>query len=269
MTRPATGSTWAGAGLGDIDPRLAERGPLQGVLIRDYRGAATDISPFADEFGTVNFHPLAEDGTIRDDLLAARMVNGEWRVNPNPNEGWVFVGAMAEDGGPERSPNIENDDLYVLQSIYPYDSAVTQKGKTVAFTLVDTLKPLIHALEYDRRINDPVTGELVLPEVGEVDYFVGATLDPAPVDRQILLWFAKDIDGLPLYRIEPVPRARLNNQEARRRSKTDPDQIPFEYMLLPDPYFLVPDKDGSRLVPGFDGVWIGGPAWEALAGDGS
>lgn len=270
MTQPLTGSSWAGAGLNDIDPRLLERGGLQAVIVRDYRGADTDISPFEDDGVTVNFSPFAQDGTIRDDLLAARLVNGVWTVNPNPNEGFVYVGANAEDGGPERNPNTTSDDLFVLQSKFPYDSDITEKGKTISFTMVDTLKPLVHALENDLPINDPDTGALALKALGAANYFVGSRLDTKTVDRQILMFFAKDVEGLPLYRVEAVPRCRLDNQDAKNRTKTDPDAVTLDFKVLPDTYFVIPDPDGSgKLVPGFDGVWIGGPAWDAFAGGGS
>jgi len=264
MAQEPTGATWAGAGLADIDSRLVERGPLQAIIIRDYRGAATDISPFENDGSTVKFSPLAADGSINPNLLGAKLVNGVWSENPNPNLGFLYLGATAEDGNAERNPNVENDDLYVTQSIWAYDSAITRKGKTVTFTLVDTLKPVIHALEYENRINDPDTGEIIVPEIGTPNYFVGSRVDPVQIDRQILLFFAKQIEGLDLYRIEPLPRVRLDEQSAKSRSKTDPDQAEFTFQCLPDPYFTIPDDRGSGLVAGFDGVWIGGPAWEAF-----
>ena len=41
--QPGTGTTWDAGGYNDIDSRLVERGGLQAVLVRDYRGADTDI----------------------------------------------------------------------------------------------------------------------------------------------------------------------------------------------------------------------------------
>lgn len=265
MAQEPTGATWAGAGLADIDPRLSERGPLQGVIIRDYRGAATDISPFENDGSTVKFSPLAADGKLHPNLLGARLVNGVWSVNPNPNLGFIFLGANTEDGGPERNANVENDDLYVLQAHYTYDSAVIRKGKTVAFTLVESLRPAVHALEYECPLNDPDTGELIVGDLGDPNYFVGSQLDPTQVDRQILLFFAKQTDAGPIYRIEPLPRVRLDDQGAKRRTKTDPDAVELTFQLLPDPYFTIPARDGAGVVAGFDGMWVGGSGWEALS----
>ncbi|GKT32072.1 hypothetical protein ADUPG1_002195, partial [Aduncisulcus paluster] len=47
--------------------RFAIRGPLVAVLARDYRGAATDISPSV-------FNPLTPDGKLRRDLFAQRKI---------------------------------------------------------------------------------------------------------------------------------------------------------------------------------------------------
>jgi hypothetical protein len=38
--------------------------------------------------------PFAQDGKIRDDLLAVRRVNGVWLPNPKPNYGFYHVGSL-------------------------------------------------------------------------------------------------------------------------------------------------------------------------------
>lgn len=268
MTQPLTGTTWNAGGFNDLDRRAAERGGLQAVLIRDNRGPDTDISPRLPG-GGVAFSPFAADGKLRDDLFAIRLVDGEWTINPNPNEGFWFIGAQAEDGGAERNPNMRSDDLMVLQSNYPYDSDVIEKGKTIKFTAVDTLKPLIHYLESDLRLVDD-NGNILVPEVGTTDYGYGSRLDVDTVDRQIILLFAKSVNGQPVYRAEGYPLCKLDDQAAKKRTKTDPDSAELTYKVLPDPYFMVPDPDGSGLlVPGFDWVWVSGPGWDDMAGSGS
>src|SRR5262249_7822422 len=146
MTQPAVGTTWNAGGYNDLYRAASERGGLQAVAIRDNRGALTDISPFEDDLTTVHWSPFAQDGNLRADMFAARLVNGVWTPNPSGNEGFWYIGAQTEDGGAERDPNTNSDDLMILQSTFPYDSEVTERGKTVKFIAVDTAKPLIHRL---------------------------------------------------------------------------------------------------------------------------
>jgi hypothetical protein len=269
MTQPATGTSWDAAGLNDIDNRFAERGGLQAVAIRDYRGAATDISPFESNLTTVNFSPFAVDGTIRGDLFARKLVDGVWTDNTDPNQGWFFLGAQTENGGAERDPNMKSDDLMILQSNYPFDSEVIQKGKTVKFTSVHTADPLIQRLEADLRLQDD-TGASLVPTPGGDDYGVGSRADTDTVERQLLLFFAKRKAGKFLYRVEGYPLVKFDNQARKRRSKTDPDTAELTYKVLPDPYFMIPDPDGEAdLVPGVDYVWYSGGAWADMAVAGS
>ena len=269
MAQQATGTTWNAGGFNDLDRRMAERGGLQAVLIRDNRGAATNISPFEVDGTTVAWSPFAADGMPRKDMFAARLVNGVWTVNPDPNEGFWYIGAQTEDGGAERNPNTNSDDLMILQSIYPYDSDITEKGKTIQFNAVDTLKPLIHRLESELRLVDD-DGNSLVPDVGAPNYGYGSTLDTVTVDRQIILLFSKSVGGKPVFRAEANPLCKLDNQDAKKRTKTDPDSANLTYKVLPDPYFMIPDQaGGSDLVPGFDWTWVSGPGWDDMAGGGS
>src|SRR5215207_8899149 len=117
MAIPATGTTWRASQIDAVDSRFSTRGGLAGVAIRMNRGAATNISPWAaGSPPTRNWSPFALDGQPRDDLFTHIRVGGEWTTNPNPNEGFVRIGAMSEDGGPERAPDVSNDNLMILQS---------------------------------------------------------------------------------------------------------------------------------------------------------
>ena len=140
MSQPATGTTWNRGGYADIDPRLIARGGLQCVLVRDNRGQATNISPFSTFSGdfasaTVGFSPFAQDGELRDDLIAAQLDNGQWVSNPSSNEGFLAIGSQTEDGGAERNPTTSSDDLRILQSNWPVDTAITEKGLTALRSL--------------------------------------------------------------------------------------------------------------------------------------
>lgn len=261
MAQPATGTTWNSAGLNDLYSSASERGGLQAIIIRDNRGDQTDISPFANDLTTVAWSPFAQDGYPRKDLFATRLVGGRWQTVQTPNEGFFYIGAQTEDGGAERDPKTDNDDLKILQSNYPYDSVITNKSKTLHFVAVDTLKPLIHRLEADLPLTDE-HGQNLVPDIGEDDYFYGTPLDTATVDRQIIALFSRSIAGKPLFRAELVPLCRLDSQAAKKRTKTDPDTADLTYKYLPDPFFMIPDpRGGGQLVPGYDGAWISGPGW--------
>lgn len=269
MTQPAVGTTWDAAGLNDIDNRFAERGGLQAVAIRDYRGAATDISPFAADTTTVNWSPFAQDGSVRADLFARKLVDGIWVDNTDTNDGWFYLGAQTENGGAERDPNMRSDDLMILQSNYPFDSEVIQKGKTVKFTSVHTADPLIQRLEADLPLQD-ANGDSLVPAPGGADYGVGSMANTDTVERQLLLFFAKRKAGKFLYRVEGYPLVKFDNQARKRRSKTDPDTAELTYKVLPDPFFMIPDPAGEiDLVPGVDYVWYAGGAWTDMAVAGS
>ena len=267
--QPGTGTTWEAGGFNDVDSRLAERGGLQAVLIRDYRGADTNISPFDDDCTTVTWSPLAVDGTLRSDLFARTLVDGIWTTNASPNEGWFYIGAQTEKGGAERNPNTKSDDLMILQSPYPFDSDVITKTKTVKFTAVQTADPLIQRLEADLRLQDE-DGVSLVPDMGGQDYGVGSKADIDTVERQLMLVYAKRKAGKFTYRIEGYPLVKFDAQARKTRSKTDPDTAELTYKVLPDPYFMIPDPDGEiELVPGIDYVWYGGDGWFDLAPAGS
>lgn len=271
MAQPATGTTWDVGGFNSIDNRLVERGGLQAVLIRDYRGADTDISPFASNASTVAFSPLAQNGELRDDLFARTLVDGVWTNNETANEGWFYLGAQAENGGLERNPNTRSDNLMVLQSNFPFDTSIISRAKTIKFTLVSSVDPVVHALENDLPLQDE-NGETIVGLPGDANYFAGSRASTATVDRQILGFFAKESAGKTLYTIEAYPLCKFDAQGRKRRSKTDPDNAELTYTVLPDPFFMIPDPTGaSQLVPGVDGRWVGGDFWAdlALAGSGS
>jgi hypothetical protein len=89
MPIPLTGTTWDGGGFSAVDSRFNTRGGLAAVLIRDNRGSATNISPWAAGAPPTRlFSPFAQDGKPRSDLFAVVRVNGEWVTNPVSNEGF-------------------------------------------------------------------------------------------------------------------------------------------------------------------------------------
>jgi hypothetical protein len=270
MAIPAVGTTWRASGIGDVDSRFNDRGPLAGVLIRDNRGAATDISPWAlgSPDPVPNWSPFAQDGRPRADLFAAVRIAGEWHLNPDPNEGFWQIGAMTEDGGPERAPNIEQNDQMILQSNFPFDTALTAEGIVINFTGVEKLKPLMKRLRMNLRLSDP-SGNPIVEDPGTENFSIGKPVDGDSVDRQIILMFAKSIAGRQIYTAEGYGLCKLSNIGAFRRSKTDPDVGELGYTVLPDPYLVAKDPNdpySGELVPVLFVEWTAGDGWSAIGG---
>ena len=270
MAQPATGTTLAAGGFLDIHSPFVERGGAQAILIRDNRGAATNMSPFESDGVTVAWSPFAQDGKVRDDLFIRRRVSGVYEYVNATNDGWWHIGANTEDGGAEREPDTSSDDLMVLQSKFPIDSETTEKKYSVKFTAIATADPLIHRLEAELPLCDS-SGDPLVPLPGEPDSFAGPTVDlEATAEYQIGLLYARRTSGGYVYRFEGYPACKLDAQAAKKRTKTDPDTAELTYKVLPDPYFMRPDPlGGSGLVPGYFGVWFGGPGWDAQYSEGS
>lgn len=270
MTQPATGVTYKESGVGTVDNRFYSRGPLAAVLIRDNRGATTDISPQTTG-GAVAWSPFAQDGELRDDLLAWELVDGDWVLNGTSNEGFHRLGAFEERGGPQRTANIRQDDAMILQSLWPFQTDMTSRTKTLEFTAVETLNPLLVRLRMNLPLND-TDGTSLVEFPGTADYSQTEPVDADQVDRQILAIYAKKISGLGLYHVEGLPLVHLTDIGNYRRSKTDPDAPSLSYRALPDPYHVAVDPtsfNSTTLVPGLSTEWIGGPAWAAMSAESS
>jgi hypothetical protein len=264
MAIPATGTTWRAGGFGDVDARFNTRGGLAAILIRDNRGAATNISPWKTGTpATRNWSPFAEDGTPRDDLFAHILVDGDWQLNPEPNEGFHLIGALTEDGGPERAADISNDNQMILQSNMPFDSDLTSEALSINFTGVETVKPLMKRLRMNLTLND-ADGKSIVEDPGTENFVIGKPIDNEGPEYQIILMFARRKRGKFLYTAEGYSLCKLNDIGSFRRSKTDPDAGSLGYMVLPDPYFVGKDPNNpnsDELTPLYYCEWVGGEAW--------
>lgn len=261
MSIPATGTTWDGAGFNDVDSRFLERGKLRMALIRDARGAATDISPHSDENGTPAWSPFAQDGTWRDDLLAYKRISGEWEFVDTPNEGFHIVGAFKDGDGPASKPSIKNDDFMILQSNFPFDSDVTEEGEPFSFTAVETAKPVIRRLRNNLRLNDD-DGTVLVEEPGATDGW-SRTLDGENVERQVLLVSEFKKGGLPVYTVDGYALCKLSDIGNSKKDKKDSEAAELTYQPLPDGYFSAA-VDGV-FKPILRHTWVGGAGWRALA----
>lgn len=269
MAIPATGTTWRAGGYADVDSRFNTRGGLAAIGIRMNRGAATNISPWAPgDPPTRHWSPFALDGNPRDDLWAVIRVNGEWVTNPAPNEGFWLIGALTEDGGPERAPDVSNDNQMILQSNAPFDSDLTEENMAINFTGVETLKPLMKRLRMNLALSD-INGNPIVEDPGAENFSIGKPVDNDGPEYQILLFFARRKNGRYVYTCEAYSLCKLNNIGSFRRSKTDPDAGELGYMVLPDPYFVGKDPNdpsSNELIPILYNEWTSGSGWTAIGG---
>jgi hypothetical protein len=257
------------AGLANVDSRFNTRGGLAAIAIRMNRGAATNISPWsAGSPPTRNWSPFALDGQPRNDLWAFVRVNGEWITNPSPNEGFLLIGALTEDGGPERAPDVTNDNQMILQSNAPFDSDLTAENIAINFTGVETLKPSMKRLRMNLALQDD-SGNSLIEDPGTENFVIGKPVDNDGPEYQIILFFARKKAGRYLYTAEAYSLCKLNNIGSFRRSKTDPDAGELGYMVLPDPYFVSKDPNNpssNELIPALYAEWTSGPGWTAIGG---
>jgi hypothetical protein len=269
MTTPSVGTTWKAGGFADVDNRFNQRGGLAAILIRDNRGAATNISPWVPGSPpTLGWSPFAQDGTPRADLFAVVRVNGTWVVNPDPNEGFWLIGAVTEGGGPERAPTIKQDNQMILQSNFPFDTDLTEEGIVINFTGVETLKPLMKRLRMNLPLADE-SGNPIVEDPGTESFNIGKPVDVDAAEYQIILIFARRKNGKFVYTAEGYSLGKLTNIGKFRRSKTEPDAGELGYTILPDPYFVgkdATDPTSEDLIPIFYCEWVAGDGWTAIGG---
>lgn len=270
MTQPAVGTSWIDSGLADTDNRFFARGGLAAALIRDNRGAATNISPYQlGDGGTpeYNWSPFAQDGNLRSDLFAWVLNNGVWVANTNANQGFYLIGAFEDRGGPERRPNVRHDDAMVLQSIFPFDSDLTQVGMTIQFNGVQMLSPLLRRLRMNLPLSDP-NGNPIVEMPGDPYVVSRPTTDLEP-DYQLILIFARQKAGNFIYTAEGYSLCRLDDIGNYRRDKTASDSPNLGFTVLPDPYLIdidPTDPASQELVPVLYSEWIGGSGWTQIGG---
>jgi hypothetical protein len=259
-TQPATGTTYDGAGFSATDSRFLERGKLRQVLIRDARGAATDISPTTSA-GAYNFSPFAIDGTWRSDLCAFVRVNGVWGFNPLSNQGFHIAGAFKDGAGPSTKPTIKNDNFMIVQSNFPFDSDLVEEGEQFEFEAVETAKPLIRRLRNNLPLNSSSGGALVetpgAPGVGWARQLGGTN-----IDRQVLLVSEFRKAGLPVYTVDGYALARLNNIGPSKKDKKDSEAALLGFEPLPDGFFSATIDGVYKPILRY--TWVGGTGWAAM-----
>lgn len=260
MTRLSTGTTFAGAGFSDVDNRFNEnRTGSVAVLVRDARGAATDLSPHTSD-GSVNWSPLAEDGTLRTDLLAWKRQNGVWVENPSANEGFHFLGAFAEGNGPNYKPSFDSDEQMIEQSTAPYDVTVTKDDEPFSITPLETAKPVLRRLRNGLRLSD-ANGNSLVEAPGGADAGWAKPSEPELIDRQMLLVLSRSRGGKTFYKVDGYACCQLTDVgNSKIGKKGDAPELTFK--PIPDGYFMA-YQDGIYL-PIIKHTWVGGNGWADL-----
>jgi hypothetical protein len=270
----AVGNTFQDAGYGTVDNRFYSRGPLAAVLIRDYLGASTNISPYVQGGSgpVLNWTPLTADGQLRTDLFADVLIGGNWYINTAPNQGFWRIGAIDEKGGIDRKGAIKHDDEMILQSNFPFDTDLTGEGKTIAFSGVEAFKPAMVRLKLNLPLSNLVTGANLVEDVGQPNYVISKPVDADSVNRQILCVFARPRPGGYIYSVEGYPLVKLTDIGTEKRSKTDSDSASLTFTALPSPFHTDVDPTNPtspQVVQAFYTQWIGGTGWTSMFEHGS
>src|SRR5215472_4778468 len=261
MALPTTGIDFKGGGFGTVDNRFASR------------GAATNISPYNPGTPlTVNWSPFAQDGQLRNDLFAYKLNQGYWEFNHLANQGFWLVGAFEERNGPDRKGTIRHDDVKILQDNFPFDSDLIEEGLAITFTGIEVFKPFLMRLRLNLPLND-INGNLIVEQPGVTNpVILSKPIINDPIDRQMVLIFARKRPGGYVYSAEAYPLCRLTDIGAVKRSKTDQDAASLSFTVLPDPYYVDLDPTAplsGNLVPALYTFYVGGSAWATMAPPGS
>ena len=250
LTVPSTGAPWSTSYLGSLRTNRVRRGGRVAVLVRDYFGPTTNISP------TV-FSPFAQDGQIRLDLLAAipDPANvGQWIKNTATNQGWYLIGWL-DPKGVDHTPDMSVDKLDGLQSNETLRSDIQKEGGSVSFTALESTG-LTDALEFNLPLSSVV-------DDGSSNYFVGKLADAALIERQLLVIRADATAGGAEYTAIPHPRVAVDKVNKRVWDKKTADALDITFDDLLDPYFV--DSLGRPLAAG-RAVWRSGAGWLAAGG---
>jgi hypothetical protein len=263
MTQPMTGTDFVSAGMADRSPEFLRRGKPIALLVRDARGAATDISPHNAD-GSIAYSPFAQDGQLRTDFCAKRKVGGYWVNNTvTPNQGWYNIGAFKDGAGPENKPKVTNDHFMIVQDDFPYDSDLTAESEAFSFIPVDTANPWVQRLRYNRPLSDS-SGNSLVEDPGLSNAGWSRLLSGQNPGRQFLIVRERQWNGLPFTTVTGYALARLDNIGNSKMDKKDSEGAALDYLPVPDGRFSAM-QDGVYQ-PILVHTWYGGAGWTALGG---
>ena len=245
MTQPATGVSLTDSALARFNALRIRRGGKWSLLVRDYDGLRTNISP-----GGSFVSPLAEDGKWRRDLLAVLTVNGKQVYNQVANLGFHKIGAVNPDGFVQEH-DTKVDALEILQSIDPARVDMQSREKKVTFTGVENSR-VMHRLHYDLPLDNILhpssAGKTyVAEENDEIDF----------VERQFILIHEDKAAGQVERTAFGLSRVVRSNIGKYAGTKTDPTSGELSFTRLIDPHFI-----GTKGQPIISCMWVAGEAWD-------
>lgn len=245
MTQPATGVSLTDSALARFNALRIRRGGKWSLLVRDYDGLRTNISP-----GGSFVSPLAEDGKWRDDLLAVLTVAGKQVYNQKPNLGFHKIGAVNPDGFVQEH-DTKVDVLEILQSIDPARVDMQSREKKVTFTGVENSR-VMHRLHYDL----PLTN-ILHPSHAGTTYVAEENDEIDFVERQFILIHEDKAAGQVERTAFGLSRVVRSNIGKYSGTKTDPTSGELSYTRLIDPHFI-----GTKGQPIISCMWVAGEAWD-------
>lgn len=239
MTQPSTGSAWTD--VYGFNPLGIRKGIIVNILIRDYKGSATNLRDTAVGLnGKGLFTPYAVDGLYRSDLTSTTFPGGQW----------YDVGALSEDGI-RISPDISVEEVRVAQARRSQRFDVGQENDEIRFVCRET-NPVVDALRFDLPLAN-------LPDVGSLDYTVIKPMESPLQERQAIA-FAEDGDHRFAYIFPRLARKDVGESNLNRQ---DPDDLELTYGAIPCPFadtpvYVVRDGEGWRDQGGAP-VWAAAP----------
>jgi len=246
---PSTGTTWSASPASVFQWNRVRRGGRVQVLIRDYGGASTNLSPAV--FGG----PFAQDGQIRSDLFAmipSPSQPGVWIPNPTTNQGFYLLGSL-DPKGVDFNPDLTVDKLESLQSYETVRSDIQKEMSSLSFTAIEST-PVIDVLDFNLPLSSMLTA-------GQAGYFLGKPAEANLVERQIMVIRADVSAGLPEYTGRAFPRVTVDKIGKRTWDKKTADAFDVTFDRLLDEWFV--NTSGQPITTG---LWRSGSGWEASGG---
>lgn len=245
MAQPATGVSLADSALARFNALRVRRGGKWSLLVRDYDGLRTNISP-----GGSFVSPMAEDGNWRDDLLAVKVVAGKQVYNQVANHGFHKIGCASPDGFVQEH-DIKVDALEILQSIDPARVDMQSREKKVVFTGYENNRVL------HRLINDLPLANILHPSKAGETYVVEESDEIDFVERQFILIHEDKAGGLVERTAFGLSRTVRSDIGKLSGTKTDPTAAELSFTRLIDPNFI-----GTKGQPIISCMWVSGEAWD-------
>lgn len=217
MTLQSTGVEWASAYGDSWNPLGIRKGLITNVLIRDYKGSATDLSSAAVGLnGAGLFTVYATDGKYRSDLLDPSFPGGQW-YDP---------GALKDDGI-KLTPDVSVEGVKVSQSRRAQRWDITDENDEIMFTCRES-NPVVDALRFD----------LPLSNLGTLGagYTISKPAESDLIERQIVA-LAEDGNSRFAYVFPRVNRKKVGATQLNRK---DPDDLELTYGALICPFVATP-----------------------------